>query len=55
MIGAAEHGFDDTQRNLALICESDPRVSAASPPDSRRTINPDTLIRNPRSSTSVNR
>ncbi len=30
MIGAAEHGFIDTQRNLALI----------------RTINPDTLIRN---------
>ncbi len=23
MIGAAEHGFIDTQRNLALICESD--------------------------------
>ncbi len=23
MIGAAEHGFVDTVRNLALICESD--------------------------------
>ncbi len=27
MIGAAEHGFIDTQRNLALICESDLWVS----------------------------
>ncbi|EDV1420742.1 transcription-repair coupling factor, partial [Salmonella enterica subsp. salamae] len=48
MIGAAEHGFIDTQRNLALICESDllgERV-ARRRQDSRRTINPDTLIRN---------
>ncbi|EBE9559676.1 transcription-repair coupling factor, partial [Salmonella enterica] len=48
MIGAAEHGFIDTQRNLALICESDllgERV-ARRRLDSRRTINPDTLIRN---------
>ncbi|EBY0236436.1 transcription-repair coupling factor, partial [Salmonella enterica subsp. enterica serovar Typhimurium] len=45
MIGAAEHGFIDTQRNLALICESDllgERV-ARRRLDSRRTINPDTL------------
>ncbi|EHO7567535.1 transcription-repair coupling factor, partial [Salmonella enterica subsp. enterica serovar Thompson] len=44
----AEHGFIDTQRNLALICESDllgERV-ARRRLDSRRTINPDTLIRN---------
>lgn len=42
------HGFIDTQRNLALICESDllgERV-ARRRLDSRRTINPDTLIRN---------
>ncbi len=48
MIGAAEHGFVDTVRNLALICESDllgERV-ARRRQDSRRTINPDTLIRN---------
>ncbi len=48
MIDAAEHGFIDTQRNLALICESDllgERV-ARRRLDSRRTINPDTLIRN---------
>ena len=48
MIGAAEHGFVDSQRNLALICESDllgERV-ARRRQDSRRTINPDTLIRN---------
>lgn len=48
MIGAAEHGFIDSQRNLALICESDllgERV-ARRRQDSRRTINPDTLIRN---------
>lgn len=47
MIGAAEHGFVDSQRNLALICESDllgERV-ARRRQDSRRTINPDTLIR----------
>ncbi|KFD03977.1 transcription-repair coupling factor [Kluyvera ascorbata ATCC 33433] len=48
MIGAAEHGFIDTQNNLALICESDllgERV-ARRRQDARRTINPDTLIRN---------
>ncbi|WP_288628002.1 transcription-repair coupling factor, partial [uncultured Citrobacter sp.] len=48
MIGAAEHGFIDSKRNLALICESDllgERV-ARRRQDSRRTINPDTLIRN---------
>ncbi|MGO1309649.1 MAG: transcription-repair coupling factor, partial [Kluyvera intermedia] len=48
MIGAAEHGFIDTQNNRALICESDllgERV-ARRRQDSRRTINPDTLIRN---------
>ncbi|MGI4659289.1 transcription-repair coupling factor [Klebsiella pneumoniae] len=48
MIGAAEHGFIDSQRGLALICESDllgERV-ARRRQDSRRTINPDTLIRN---------
>lgn len=48
MIGAAEHGFVDKARNLALICESDllgERV-ARRRQDSRRTINPDTLIRN---------
>ncbi len=48
MIGAAEHGFIDSQANLALICESDllgERV-ARRRQDSRRTINPDTLIRN---------
>ena len=48
MIGAAEHGFINSQRNLALICESDllgERV-ARRRQDSRRTINPDTLIRN---------
>ena len=48
MIGAAEHGFIESPRNLALICESDllgERV-ARRRQDSRRTINPDTLIRN---------
>ena len=48
MIGSAEHGFIDTLNNLALICESDllgERV-ARRRQDSRRTINPDTLIRN---------
>ena len=48
MIGAAEHGFIDSQRGLALICESDllgERV-ARRRQDSRRTINPDILIRN---------
>ncbi|WPU21347.1 transcription-repair coupling factor [Cedecea neteri] len=48
MLGASEHGFIDTLRNRALICESDllgERVSRRRQ-DSRRTINPDTLIRN---------
>ena len=57
MIGAAEHGFVDKVRNLALICESDllgERV-ARRRQDSRRTINPDTLIRNLRSCILVSR
>jgi transcription-repair coupling factor (superfamily II helicase) len=48
IIGSAEHGFIDTLRNRALICESDllgERV-ARRRQDTRRTINPDTLIRN---------
>ncbi|KNC09061.1 transcription-repair coupling factor [Klebsiella sp. RIT-PI-d] len=48
MIGAAEHGYIDTLRQRALICESDllgERV-ARRRQDNRRTINPDTLIRN---------
>ena len=48
LIGASEHGFIDGLRNLALICESDllgERVSRRRQ-DSRRTINPDVLIRN---------
>ncbi|MCY1699537.1 transcription-repair coupling factor [Lelliottia sp. SL45] len=48
MIGSAEHGFIDTLNNRALICESDllgERV-ARRRQDNRRTINPDTLIRN---------
>ncbi|WP_313575318.1 transcription-repair coupling factor, partial [Pseudescherichia sp.] len=48
LIGAAERGFIDTLRNRALICESDllgERV-ARRRQDNRRTINPDTLIRN---------
>ncbi|QYM94254.1 transcription-repair coupling factor [Dickeya zeae] len=48
MIGASEHGFIDTLRQRALICESDllgERVSRRRQ-DSRRTINTDTLIRN---------
>lgn len=48
MIGSAEHGYIDTLRNRALICESDllgERV-ARRRQDNRRTINPDTLIRN---------
>ncbi|NDJ57216.1 transcription-repair coupling factor [Enterobacteriaceae bacterium 4M9] len=47
-IGSSEHGFIDTQRNRALICESDmlgERVGRRRQ-ESRRTINPDTLIRN---------
>ncbi|AXF75467.1 transcription-repair coupling factor [Erwinia tracheiphila] len=48
MIGASEHGFIDSQRNRALICESDLLGERISRPrqDSRRTINPDVLIRN---------
>lgn len=48
LMGASEHGFIDGIRNLALICESDllgERVSRRRQ-DSRRTINPDVLIRN---------
>ncbi|GAB7264258.1 transcription-repair coupling factor [Dickeya ananatis] len=48
MVGASEHGFIDTLRQRALICESDllgERVSRRRQ-DSRRTINTDTLIRN---------
>lgn len=48
MLGASERGFIDTVRNRALICESDllgERV-ARRRQDSRRTINPDILIRN---------
>ncbi|WP_017347090.1 transcription-repair coupling factor [Pantoea sp. A4] len=48
MVGASERGFIDSQRNWALICESDllgARVSRRRQ-DSRRTINPDVLIRN---------
>ncbi|CCP02903.1 Transcription-repair-coupling factor [Erwinia amylovora Ea644] len=48
LIGASEHGFIDGLRNRALICESDllgERVSRRRQ-DSRRTINPDVLIRN---------
>ncbi|MEE3661927.1 transcription-repair coupling factor [Brenneria sp. g21c3] len=48
MIGASEHGFIDTLRQRALICESDllgERVSRRRQ-DNRRAINTDTLIRN---------
>ncbi|CND86022.1 transcription-repair coupling factor [Yersinia nurmii] len=48
MIGAAERGFLDNIRQIALICESDllgERVSRRRQ-DNRRTINTDTLIRN---------
>ncbi|MCT4717377.1 transcription-repair coupling factor [Enterobacteriaceae bacterium H18W14] len=48
MLGSSEHGFIDTLRNRALICESDllgERVSRRRQ-DKRRAINPDTLIRN---------
>ncbi|MBC8944574.1 transcription-repair coupling factor [Xenorhabdus indica] len=48
MIGAAEQGFVDEEKKLALICESDmlgERVSRRRQ-DNRRTINTDTLIRN---------
>ena len=48
MVGAAEHGFIDNDRQRVLICESDmlgERV-VRSRQDTRRTINTDTLIRN---------
>jgi len=48
MIGASERGFVDTLRDRVLICESDllgERVSRRRQ-DTRRTINPDILIRN---------
>ncbi|MFS2223978.1 transcription-repair coupling factor [Pantoea sp. B65] len=48
IIGASERGFIDGLRQRALICESDllgERVSRRRQ-DSRRTINPDVLIRN---------
>ncbi|WP_368938917.1 CarD family transcriptional regulator, partial [Morganella morganii] len=48
MIGAAEHGFVDNDRQRVLICESDmlgERVVRRRQ-DTRRTINTDTLIRN---------
>lgn len=48
LMGASEHGFIDNLRNRALVCESDllgERVSRRRQ-DSRRTINPDVLIRN---------
>ncbi len=47
-IGASERGFIDTLRHRAFICESDllgERVTRRRQ-ESRRTINPDTLIRN---------
>ncbi|NIG98313.1 MAG: transcription-repair coupling factor [Serratia symbiotica] len=48
MVGACEHGFFDSMRNRALICESallGERVSRRQQ-DNRRTINTDTLLRN---------
>ncbi|PIJ51953.1 transcription-repair coupling factor [Erwinia sp. OLTSP20] len=48
MLGASEQGFIDTDRQRALICESDllgERVNHRRQ-DNRRTINPDVLIRN---------
>jgi len=48
IIGASEHGYIDSLRKRVLVCESDllgERVSRRRQ-DSRRTINPDTLIRN---------
>lgn len=48
MIGPAEHGFIDTRRQRALICETDllgERVVRRKQ-DARKTINPDVLIRN---------
>ncbi|OAT75047.1 transcription-repair coupling factor [Mangrovibacter phragmitis] len=48
MLGASEKGYIDTLRQRAFICESDllgERV-ARRRQDNRRTLNPDTLIRN---------
>ena len=48
MLGSSERGFIDSQRQRALICEGDllgERVSRRRQ-DTRRTINPDILIRN---------
>ncbi|MCM2365778.1 transcription-repair coupling factor [Proteus terrae] len=48
IIGAAEHGFIDNHRQLAMICESDmlgERINRRRQ-DNRRAINTDTLIRN---------
>lgn len=48
MLGASERGFIDTFNDRALVCEGDllgERVSRRRQ-DSRRTINPDILIRN---------
>lgn len=48
ILGSAERGFIDTRRQRVLICESDllgERVVRRRQ-DNRRTINPDTLIRN---------
>lgn len=48
IIGAAEHGFIDSHRQLAMICESDmlgERINRRRH-DNRRAINTDTLIRN---------
>lgn len=48
ILGSAERGFIDTRRQRALICESDllGERGARRRQDNRRTINPDTLIRN---------
>ncbi|MFP1891728.1 transcription-repair coupling factor [Lonsdalea quercina] len=47
-VGASEHGFVDTLRHWALICESDLLGERVSRPrqDNRRAINTETLIRN---------
>ncbi|OSM99455.1 transcription-repair coupling factor [Lonsdalea populi] len=47
-VGASEHGFVDTLRRWALICESDLLGERISRPrqDNRRAINTETLIRN---------
>ncbi|CAK9884702.1 MAG: Transcription-repair-coupling factor [Candidatus Erwinia impunctatus] len=48
MTGASEKGFIDTTRKWVLICESDLLGERVAPRrhDSRKTINPDLLIRN---------